>query len=272
MIEHIDQVITIKDYLKTLTISKALIKRIKTDGDFLVNGKHQTVRYLMQPGDVFEIVLPQEKSTIIAQNIPLNIVYEDQYYLVIDKQAGIPCIPTKRYPHLTLANGIMYYYQTHNLPYTVHLVNRLDKETSGLMLVAKDSRSHYLLSKDIKQVKRVYHCLVDGYLQGHGIIDKPIAKDTNSIKRYIADSGKPSVTHYRVLQHYSHQTLVECILKTGRTHQIRVHLSSLQHPLSGDHLYGSLSQEPFYLDSVELSFVHPYTQQLIQLKKAEKPF
>ena len=135
------------------------------------------------------------------------------------------------------------------------------------MLVAKDSLSHALLSTDIKQVKRVYHCLVDGFLQGEGTIQKPILRKENSVERYIDDRGKISITHYRVLKHFSHQTLVECRLETGRTHQIRVHMASLGHPLSGDVLYGSHSKQDIYLESVEIQFLHPYTKKQISFQK-----
>lgn len=258
---------TIKEFLAETSLSKAMIKRIKREGDFLVNGKHQTVRYLLNKNDILEIVFPKEKTNIIPQDIPLKIVYEDNYYLIIDKQPGIPCIPTKRYPDQTLANGLVHYYQQIDLQATVHLVNRLDKETSGYMLIAKDSRSHALLSTDIKQIKRVYHCLVDGMLAGEGTIDQPILKRKNSMQRYIDKDGKKAITSYRVIKQYAQQTLVECILETGRTHQIRVHMAAIGHPLSGDQLYGSNTNQEIYLDSVEIAFLHPYTNQFIHFKK-----
>lgn len=261
---------TIKEFLTEISLSKAMIKRVKREGDFLVNEKHRTVRYLLNKGDILEIVLPKEKTAIVSQNIPLNIIYEDQYYLIIDKQANIPCIPTKRYPDHTIANALVYDYQQKGIEATVHLVNRLDKETSGYMLVAKDSHSHALLSTNIKQVKRAYHCLVDGLLNGEGMIDKPILKKANSMQRIIDLRGQKAITYYKVLRQFHHQTLVECTLETGRTHQIRVHMASLGHPLSGDKLYGSNSQNNFYLDSVEISFVHPYTKQFIHFRKKQK--
>lgn len=263
----IDTPQTIKEFLKGTPLSKAMIKRIKNNGDFLVNEKHQTVRYILQQGDVLEIILPQESTNIKPQEMPLNIVFEDDYYMIIDKQPGILCIPTKRHPKYTLANGLVYYFQQKHISSTVHLVNRLDKETSGYMLVAKDSLSHALLSSDIKQVKRVYHCLVDGLLEGKGTIDLPILQKENSVQRCVDEKGKRSLTHYCVLKQNTKQTLVECVLETGRTHQIRVHMASLGHPLSGDVLYGSKVQQDIYLDSVEIQFVHPYTKQLISFQK-----
>lgn len=263
----IEENILLRDYLKELPISQAMIKKIKRNGDFLVNGNSQTVRYLLQKGDCLEIIFPQETSLIQPENIPLKIVYEDDYYLIIDKESQMPCIPTKRYQSHTLCHALMYYYQQIGLNSTIHLVNRLDKETSGYMLVAKSGQAHAMLSKDIKQVKRVYHCLVEGILKGEGIIDKPIIKDKNSVKRLIDASGKKAITVYRSLKIFDNKSLIECDLKTGRTHQIRVHLSSIGHPLVGDGLYGSMETKTYYLDSVYLEFVSPFTNKLIQIKK-----
>lgn len=267
MIYQVEETILLRDYLKELPISQAMIKRIKRNGDFLINGKSQTVRYLLQKGDQLEIIFPQEESMIQPENIPLNIIYEDDYYLILDKESQMPCIPTRRYQSHTLCHALMYYYQKIGLKSTIHLVNRLDKETSGYMLVAKNSQAHALLSKDIKQVKRVYHCVVEGIIEKDGMIDQPILKSEDSLKRIISSKGQKAITYYKVLFYRNGQTMVECQLATGRTHQIRVHMASIGHPLVGDTLYGSKSEQLFYLDSVEISFIHPFTQQKIHFKK-----
>lgn len=250
-------------YLKG--ISKKALKSIKMYGDILVNGVHKTVRYQVKENDLVEFLYPTENSNIEASDIELKIIYEDEYLMVIDKQKGIPCVPTRSYPSHTLVNAIMGYYQKNNIHSTVHLVNRLDKDTSGLMLVAKFRDIHHYYSKDIKQVQRVYHTYVEGKI-GAGTIDLPIYKVDKEMKRIIDDRGKPSITHYKCLETKNNVSLVECKLETGRTHQIRVHLSAIGFPLIGDSLYGGQKGE-FYLDSVEISFYHPILKKYIKIKK-----
>ena len=266
---QIEQTILLRDYLKELPISQAMIKRIKREGDFLVNGKSQTVRCLLQKGDCLEIIFPIENSNVQPENIPLKIIYEDDYYIIIDKESQMPCIPTKRYQSHTLCHALMYYYQQIGLKSTIHLVNRLDKETSGYMLVAKTSQAHALLSKDIKQVERVYHCLVEGILEGEGVIERPILKSNDSIKRIVDDHGKYAKTYYKSLMHKNNQTLVECKLVTGRTHQIRVHMASIRHPLLGDTTYGpknAMGLTGQCLHARVLGFIHPRTGEYVEFE------
>ncbi len=225
-------------------ISKKLLKSIKLQGDILVNGN-------------------QENNQILPEDIPLKIVYEDLYLMVIDKVPCIPCIPTRGHPHHTLANAISYYYQQIGLTSTVHMVNRLDKETAGLMIVAKYRYIHDLMSK--RHIYRLYRAHVNGKVE-QGVIDLPIYKIDKQMKRVIDERGKISKTHYQCIQYKEGISLVECQLETGRTHQIRVHMSAIGHPLVGDSLYGN-GQGCFDLTSFKICFIHPVTHQLISLTK-----
>lgn len=258
---------TIKTFLLENNISRKSLKNIKIKGRIEVNGMHQTVRYLLQDNDCLEISFGKEESKILATKMSLDIYYEDDYFLVINKPSHLPCIPTRRHPSNTLANGLLYYYQEHHIDATVHLINRLDKGTQGLLLVAKSKYIHSLLSKDIKQIERVYHCIVEGKMQGSGTIETGISKSIDSMIRYVDKQGKKAITKYRVLKSNSSTSLVECRLVTGRTHQIRVHMQYLNHPLLGDNMYGSTSNTTYYLDSIALSFIHPITNKKIEIKK-----
>ncbi|MEG0277336.1 MAG: RluA family pseudouridine synthase [Coprobacillus sp.] len=255
----------IDDFARSHKISQKLLKDIKMKGDILVNGMHQTVRYELQQDDVITFIYPKEDNQIPKQNISLNIIYEDDYLLIIDKEKGMACIPTRSHPSSTLANALSYYYQQINLASTIHLVNRLDKETSGLMIVAKYREIHDLLCKDITHIYRRYQAHVQGKVE-NGIIDKPIYKDGYAMKRIIDERGKQSVTYYQSLAYYDDLSLVEFELKTGRTHQIRVHMASIGHPLIGDELYGGMNGV-FDLTSTMVAFVHPVTKQIKVIRK-----
>lgn len=253
----------IDDFAYFHQISRKALKDIKLNGDILVDGKHQTVRYQLHKGEIVTFIFPDENNQIPPVDIPLKIVYEDHYLMVVDKDPNIPCIPTKAHPSHTLAHAISFYYQQIGLSSTIHLVNRLDKETSGLMIVAKYRYIHDLMNDT--HIYRLYKAHVRGIVD-NGKIDLPIYKDDCHLKRVIDQRGKPSVTYYRCLKSYGDYSLVECRLETGRTHQIRLHMSSIGHPLIGDPLYGD-GQGKFDLTSFKICFIHPITQQIISITK-----
>lgn len=258
------------DFLrKEMKISHRTLSAIKyKGGHLLIDGEDRTVRHVLKEGEVLTILFPPETPShfLVASSMPLKIVYEDDCLLVIDKPAGIPVIPSHQYPSKTLANGLLAHFQKENLPSTVHIINRLDRNTSGLMLVAKHRFSHerFFRMQKRKEIQRRYLAFADGVLEeSEGTIDAPIGrKDGSAIERAIDwQSGKRSITHYKVLKRYADRTLVAVRLQTGRTHQIRVHFSSIGHPLLGDDLYGGPADKigRQALHSFELVFVHPLT-------------
>jgi len=267
------------DFVKAKQISKRALTDIKFNGgDLLVNSEHVTVRHKVKEGDVLTIIFPKEErgSGLQADKVPFTIVYEDQHCLVINKPPYVPSIPSREYTKGTLANGLIDYYEKHHIASTVHIVNRLDKDTSGLMLVAKHRFAHSLFStqQKTKQIHRTYKAVVHGVLNlDQGTITAPIGRKKDSIiEREVCEDGQVAVTHYEVIQRLEDKTLVKLILETGRTHQIRVHMSSLGHPLCGDQLYGGNENEikRQALHSSQLSFWHPLLEKQLTFE-AEMP-
>ncbi|MEG7354784.1 RluA family pseudouridine synthase [Bacillus vallismortis] len=261
---------TVKEYAGKLGISKRLLTDIKfAGGDLLINGEHVTVKYVLREGDLLVVKFPEEQvsETLLPEPVPLDILYEDEHVLVINKQPYVSSIPSREHPSGSIANGMIHHYQKNGVRATVHLVTRLDRDTSGLMLVAKHRFAHSILSSAQKSglVKRRYAAVVHGRMtQMEGTVDAPIGRHPDSIiERMVTPEGQKAVTHFHVTHATDEITSVTLQLETGRTHQIRVHMSYLGHPLCGDTLYGGTRREigRQALHSEQLSFIHPLTQE-----------
>jgi 23S rRNA pseudouridine1911/1915/1917 synthase len=238
-------------------------------GAIYVDHQPVTVRHRLGEGETLRIVFPPELPSegMAPEAIPLDIVYEDEYVLVVNKPPWMATIPSRQHPGGTLANALLYHYQQQRLESTIHVVTRLDRDTSGLVLIAKHRHIHHLLSTLQKQgkVARCYEAICHGRVdKDEGTIDAPIARKSDSIiAREVREDGQRAVTHFRVLQRFHEYTHLSLRLETGRTHQIRVHLAHIGHPLAGDELYGgsreAISRQA--LHSKELSFFHPFKKQ-----------
>lgn len=275
--------IVIREFLKEeLELSSRLIRRAAIEKRIFVNKEVVRMRKVLHTGDIVEVKLERvESQDIIPEKMDLNIVYEDDDILVLNKPPYTVVHPTRGYPTGTLANGILYYFNETNQNCIVRLVSRLDMDTSGLIIIAKNQYAHMALSKEMQlnHLEKRYLAVVHGHLEKEeGTIDLPIFKPENEesiFKRIIDERGQRSITHYKVIKKFEDADLVECLLETGRTHQIRVHLSHIGHPIYGDTLYGDGEDEKELiprqaLHAYGLDFKSPRTKEQLSLR-AELP-
>lgn len=265
------------DKLEDMTRSY-LKKLISDDKAVLVNGNPAKPNYKLKPGDIIELAVPEPiELEIKAENIPLNIVYEDNDMLVVNKPQGMVVHPAAGNYTGTLVNALLYHCGDSlsgiNGEKRPGIVHRIDKDTSGLLLVAKNDNAHQKLSSQIKEhsLTRAYKALVHGNIkQDSGRIDAPIGRHPSDRKKMtVTDkNSREAVTNFRVIERYGRYTFVECILETGRTHQIRVHMSKNGHPIVGDKTYG-VKKEEFnlagqLLHAYKVGFIHPVSGEYME--------
>lgn len=224
-------------FLRAQGFSAGLIRAIKRSGGFFADGTPIHTNQLLHEGQIVTFTLPPEETSVTPQPVDFAVLYRDAHAAVLEKPAGLAVHPTLNHPDRTLANGWLYRLQCEGERGVFRPVNRLDKNTSGLVLIALDAFAAPLLAKN---AQKRYLAVVEGELPpGPGVVNAPIERRGDSIiGRCVRPDGKPSVTEYTVLAAAGGHSLVECRPVTGRTHQIRVHLSHIGHPLAGDDLYG----------------------------------
>ena len=270
--------VRIDKYLAEKTeISRENITKMIKDDFIFVNNKKVKNSYKVELNDLIEIKEGYIKPiTVKAKKMELDIVYEDEYLMVINKPSGLVVHPGNGNYDNTLVNGLMYY--TNNLSdigeeFRPGIVNRLDKDTSGLMLVAKDNKTHELLSDDFKnkRIYREYIALVDGVIQTQkATIDAPIKRSKDNFEKMaVASGGKKAITHLEVLKKYPKNTLIKLVLETGRTHQIRVHLAYIGYPIHNDPVYNNKKSDEFgqFLHSRYIKFIHPITNKVLEFEE-----
>ena len=269
---------TIREFLKEdLGLSSRLIRRSAIEKRILVNKKEVRMRYIVHTGDLVQINLQSDESqNITPEKMDLDIVYEDEDILVINKKPYMVVHPTKTYQSGTLANGVLFYFKETNQNCIVRLVSRLDMNTSGLIIIAKNQFAHMALSKEMEEnnLEKRYLAIVHGNLkEKEGTIDAPIYRPDGEefgTMRIVDERGQRSITHYKVIESFKDADLVECLLETGRTHQIRVHIKHLGHPIYGDTLYGFEGDEELIprqaLHAYGLDFKSPKTKETLSLR------
>ena len=269
-----DSETSVLSFLRKNGFSKHILTTMKrAEHAILLNGHPVFGRTVLKEGDVLRILVPEENgaadngsaASIIPVQLPLDILYEDEDILVLNKPADMPVHPSAGNYENTLANGVAWYYKQQGENFVYRCINRLDRDTTGVLVLAKNPLSGALLSAQMKQrqIRRTYLAIVQGIAPEQGTIDAPIGRAADSTIERQVDfaNGESAVTHYERLDTYHSYSLIELHLETGRTHQIRVHMKYIGHPLPGDFLYNPdyriIKRQP--LHSFQLEFAHPVT-------------
>ena len=262
--------ITLEELLDENNISRKLRRSLKAKGQIKKDDKVLYMSYKLKEGDIVTLYVDEDNSDIMPVEMPLNIAYEDDDILVIDKAYGLSVMSTLNMNETCLINGIQHYLINKGISSKVHVINRLDRLTTGLMLVTKNRYSASILSDSLKKtLKRRYYAIVEGIFdKKEGTITLPIAKEsTMSVRRVVRNDGKEAITNYKVVKEFGDYSLLDIELLTGRTHQIRVTFAYIGHPLVGDKMYNNeFSEDELMLHSHYLEFVRPKNNELIQLE------
>ena len=266
------------EYIKTkYDMSRSKAQKLNDDNLILVNGEHKNNSFIVEDKDVIELIENKEyvPYKFKGENIPLDIVYEDEDIVIINKASGMVVHPASGNYENTLVNALIYRYNLDDTNVRSGIVHRIDKDTSGLVIVAKNDKTLELLTEMFKnkEIKKTYLAIVDGVINNKsGTINAPITRDVKDRKKMmVGKDGKNSITHFYVLKTFKNNTYLSLNLETGRTHQIRVHMAYIGHPITNDKVYGkentSFGQ---YLHASKLEFIHPITKKEIRVE-AELP-
>lgn len=260
-------------------LSRSYIQKCIKDNQVLINGKPQKASYRLKVDDEIVFHIPKAMEPAIeAENIPLSILYEDQDLLIVDKPKGMVVHPAPGHYSGTLVNAVMYHCRDNlsgiNGVLRPGIVHRIDRDTTGSLIICKNDHAHNSIAEQLKEhtITRKYRAIVHGVIDAEeGTVNAPIGRDPKDRKKMAINeqNGKPAITHYKVLRRFQEYTYIECQLETGRTHQIRVHMSSIGHPLLGDEVY-SQRKSPYHLcgqtlHAMVIGFIHPSSGEYLEI-------
>lgn len=260
-------------------LSRSYIQKCIKDNQVLINGKPQKASYRLKVDDEIVFHIPQAMEPAIeAENIPLSILYEDPDLLIVDKPKGMVVHPAPGHYSGTLVNAVMYHCRDNlsgiNGVLRPGIVHRIDRDTTGSLIICKNDHAHNSIAEQLKEhtITRKYRAIVHGVIDAEeGTVNAPIGRDPKDRKKMAINeqNGKPAITHYKVLRRFQEYTYIECQLETGRTHQIRVHMSSIGHPLLGDEVY-SQRKSPYHLcgqtlHAMVIGFIHPSSGEYLEI-------
>ncbi len=266
--------------------SRSYLQKLIKDGSVLVNGKAEKASYRMDDGDEVAVEIPElAEPEILAEDIPLEILYEDDDLLMVNKPKGMVVHPSAGHVTGTLVNAVLFHCRGQlsgiNGILRPGIVHRIDKDTTGVLVICKNDRAHRIVAAQLKEhsITRKYRAIVQGVIrEEEGIIDSPIGRHPLERKKMAVGvkNGKRALTHYRVLERFAGHTYIECQLETGRTHQIRVHMASIHHPILGDAVYGS-GKNPYHLEgqalhAMVLGLIHPSTGKYVEAQAPLPPY
>lgn len=272
-----DESMTIKEILKErIGISSRLYTRLKKNKKIVINGEVRMPHENAKTGDIINLDFDYEKNTFDIEEHPLDIIYEDEVLIIVNKDPFYVVHPTKGHPTGTLMNFVGFHMAEQKDFSKIRFVNRLDRDTSGIVIMAKNQFIHHQLSEAMREktIDKTYIALVKGVVEkDEQLIDLPIDReDVDSIKRMVREDGKPCQTKIKVIKRFVDYTLLEVKLLTGRTHQIRVHLTHIGHPIVGDELYNEHSDliDRQFLHCTQMAFKHPLTDEYIKVNAEYK--
>lgn len=260
-------------------LSRSYIQKCIKDNQVLINGKPQKASYRLKVDDEIVFHIPKAMEPAIeAENIPLSILYEDPDLLIVDKPKGMVVHPAPGHYSGTLVNAVMYHCRDNlsgiNGVLRPGIVHRIDRDTTGSLIICKNDHAHNSIAEQLKEhtITRKYRAIVHGVIDAEeGTVNAPIGRDPKDRKKMAINeqNGKPAITHYKVLRRFQEYTYIECQLETGRTHQIRVHMSSIGHPLLGDEVY-SQRKSPYHLcgqtlHAMVIGFIHPSSGEYLEI-------